>query len=71
MFLAFILETCSGLFISSDSRYNVYITLCIVIIFETKGNCPDDPFHRICSQRRKNKIPSCRIYEGMHENNTR
>ena len=23
MFLAFILETCSGLFISSDSRYNV------------------------------------------------
>ena len=27
MFLAFILETCSGLFISSDSRYNVCITL--------------------------------------------
>lgn len=70
MFLAFILETCSGLFISSDSRYNVCITL-HSYNFETKGNCPDDPFHRICSQRRKNKIPSCRIYEGVHENNTR
>lgn len=27
MFLAFIPETCSELFISSDSRYNVCITL--------------------------------------------
>lgn len=31
MFLAFIPETCSGLFISSDSRYNRYVTLQILI----------------------------------------
>ena len=70
MFLAFILETCSGLFISSDSRYNVCITL-HSYNFRNERKLPGGSIPPYLLPRRKNKIPSCRIYEGVHENNTR
>ena len=70
MFLAFILETCSGLFISSDSRYNVCITLHSYNFSKRKETAR--MIHSTVSvPKEKNKIPSCRIHEGVHENNTR